>query len=66
MISLVVDVRDCNVSICESPGIHGLYYCREGIATRLSRETEIKVWNACDEIADAAMEIDKLVWSDGE
>ena len=68
MIRFTVEVsRAGDVTISDYIGNSGLYYCREGIqANNTDRERENQVWNACDEIADAAREIDRLIGSDVE
>ena len=59
--------KNGEVEISDYYGKTGLYYySKRGILTRADRKTEIEVWNACDEIAEAAMEIDRLIGSDAE
>lgn len=62
MIRLAVEVHaDGDVTVSDYFGGSGLYYSSGYGITLYDEERKVGVWNACDELADAAKEIDALL-----
>ncbi len=62
MIRLAVEVHeDGDVTVSDDFGGSGLYYSSRFGITMHDEGRKVGVWNACDELADAAREIDGLL-----
>lgn len=67
MSKLFVEVHDGgDVTVEDCFGGSGLYYSSHfGIQVYADKMRRTEIWNACDEIADAAKELDELLRNEG-